>query len=182
MKISFYLLILFLAACASKSPVIFPRPVENKQVENENSYEPPIDYDGLQTFLNLERPAEQLGYTEKKFPTCEVGYGYSSNKNCRNDYFVLIHFKLLCRDSSRDQYTTALGSDDMRPLSGRLVKWSLNSAKGSLYLDENGQGQIRTTASNSPKNKRLKLNIENDNLYMKAGEMSKVVTPSNWCH
>ena len=130
----------------------------------------------------MERPAEKLGYVEKSFPTCEVGYGYSSNRNCRKDLFVLIQFQLLCRDSNEDSYTQALGAADVRPLKGRTVKWTLNNDTGLIYLDDQGQGQIKKTSRSSPKFMRLKLNIDNDNLYVKAGEINKIVTPSNWCN
>lgn len=76
----------------------------------------------------------------------------------------------------------ALGAADMRPLTGRQVKWTLNNNKGVLNLDDRGQGQIKTTSRFSPKSKRLKLAIDNDNLYIKAGEINKIVTPPNWCH
>ena len=70
----------------------------------------------------------------------------------------------------------------MRPLNGKTVKWTLNNDTGILYLDDRGQGQIKTTSRSSPKTKRLKLAIDNDNLYVKAGEINKIVTPSNWCN
>lgn len=172
------------ASCASKPKAVFPVPVEKPALETpiDPYYQPVVDYDGLQTFLKLDRPVERLGYVEKAFQTCDVGFGYSSNKNCRQDYFISIHFQLLCRDSNEDSYTEALTAADMQPLKGRVVKWTLNKSTGSLNLDDNGRGQIKTTTRNSQKYTRLKLNIANDNLYLKAGEINKIVTPSNWCN
>lgn len=181
-----YALLLFSSACVSKSPVVFPEPVEKPATEivsePEAISEPLIDYDGLQTFLGLDRPIERLGYVEKSFSTCEVGYGYSSNRNCRTHYFILIHFQLLCRNTNEDSYTEALKSQDMRPLNGRSVRWTLENMKGILSLNGSGYGKIKKTSRLSQKSKRLKLNIGNDNLYMKAGEINKVVTPANWCN
>ncbi len=176
---------LFFSACASKPVAVFPVPVETPPAEivTSQSYsEPKIDYDGLHSYLKMDRPAERLGYVEKAFPTCEVGYGYYSNRNCRRDYFVSIHFQLMCRDSNEDSYTEALTAADMQPLKGRTVNWSLNKAGGTVTLDNSGHGQIKTTARNTQKSGRLKLNIDNDNLYVKAGEINKIVTPSNWCN
>lgn len=176
------LFVVFISACASKPSVVFPTPAQ-KSVETEDApQEIIIDYDGLQSLLKLDRPVEKLGYVEKSFPTCEVGYGYSSNRNCRRDFFVLVHFQLLCRDSNEDSYTEALTAADMRPLRGSSVRWTLSNARGNLNLDDQGRGQIKTTARISQKDKRLKINIGNDNLYVKAGEINKIVTPSNWCN
>jgi hypothetical protein len=177
---------LFLTSCASKPTYEFPVPVEKPPAavapEEPQSTDIVVDVEGLQRYLKLEKSVDNLGYTEKGFSTCEVGYGYSSNRNCRRDYFVLIHFQLMCRDSNEDSYTEALGASDMRPLKGRTVKWTLDKDTGIIYLDDRGNGQIKTTTRTSPKLKRLKLNIDNDNLYVKAGEISKIVTPSNWCN
>ncbi len=178
----FLFFVVFISACASKPPVTFPTPAQKTVEQEEAPQEIIIDYDGLQSLLKLDRPVEKLGFVEKAFPTCEVGYGYSSNRNCRRDFFILVHFQLLCRDSNEDSYTEALTAADMRPLRGSSVRWTLSNSRGSLNLDDQGRGQIKTTARNSQRDKRLKINIGNDNLYVKAGEINKIVTPSNWCN
>lgn len=176
-------LLFLISGCATKPQASFPVPVQKTQeFENEDGRRPKIDHDGLQTYLGLDRPATQLGYMEKSFPTCDVGYGYSSNRNCKTDYFVSIQFQLLCRDSHEDSFTHALGANDMKPLKGSSVIWTLNQMSGKLVLDNDGRGQIKTIARNTQRQKRLKLNIANDNLYVKAGEINKIVTPANWCN
>lgn len=183
MRYLFLLSILYwLTACGTqpKAPVMPESPV-SYPVETTESFEPQIDYDRLQTHLKMDRDTESLGYSEKSFATCEVGYGYPSNRNCGKDYFVLIHFQLMCRDSNQETHYTALGSSDMQALKGRQVKWSLHKSSGTLRLDDRGYGQIRTTAASTLKHKRLKINVGNDNLYMRASDINKVVTPSNWC-
>lgn len=140
-----------------------------------------IDYEMLQKSLGLDRDIHELGYEEKSFNTCEVGYGYSSNKNCRLEYLAVINFQLLCRDS-QGTISTPLTREDMRPLNGRTVNWTLHGLRGSSRLDDDGHGQIKTVFKNSPKFQRLKLNVDSDNLYLRAGEIKRVVTPSNWCN
>lgn len=140
-----------------------------------------IDYLGLHRSLGLERPAEDLGFMEKSFNTCAVGYGYSASRDCHREYFVAAHFQLLCRDSE-GTISTALSRDDMKPLSGRTVTWTLDGARGTLQLDGEGYGQIKTTFVKSQKAQRLKLTVDNDFVYVRAGEVKRLVTPRNWCN
>lgn len=140
-----------------------------------------IDYPSLQKSLGLERAPGVLGYTEKSFATCTAGYGYASSRNCRRDFFAVIHFQLLCRDSE-GTISTALNRDDMRALSRRSASWTLSGKKGTMQMDEEGQGQILMSFSSSPRFQRLKLTVDNDFLYLKAGEINRVVVPGNWCN
>lgn len=141
-----------------------------------------VDLEGLQRHLNFYRSSEKLGYAEKFFSTCDVGYGYSGNTNCRKEYFILINFQLFCRHVDSDTYTAALNKHDMRPIAQKTVNWTLQNQKGELNLDNRGFGQIRTTARGSLRSQRLKLVIENGNLHIRAGEVTKVVTPAEWCY
>src|SRR5688572_30068319 len=94
-----FISLLFVACASKQTQPIFPEPVEKPVSEKYEPAEVRIDYDRLQEHLGLKRNFDSLGYAEKSFDTCRVGYGYSSNKNCRKDYFVLIHFQLMCRDA-----------------------------------------------------------------------------------
>lgn len=140
-----------------------------------------IDYLGLHRALGLERSDTELGFIEKSFDTCAVGYGYSASNDCRREHFVSIHFQILCRDSE-GTISTALGREDMKPLSGRTVTWTLPGARGTLRLDGEGYGQIRTTFPKSQKTQRLKLSVDNDFVYVRTGEVKRLVTPKNWCN
>lgn len=180
LKIVAIISILFLMGCSTQSP----KPDSQKPQIPTGGVEQKlnIDYDRLQSHLKMDREVESLGFVEKPFPTCEVGYGYPSNRNCRNDHFVLIHFQLLCRSTNADTYYGAIDSYDMRPLKGRTVRWNLSRASGVVNLDDKGYGQIKTTARSSQKYQRLKLAVGNDNLRIKAGDMRQIVTPPNWCN
>lgn len=190
-KIWLCFLLLFLAACTSA-------PTKKNTIEPEESvpapkvpmkasrpgFEKPIsvDYDGLQRHLGLERELERTGFAEKSFSTCEVGYGYSSSKDCRKEFFVVINFRLMCRDSV-GTVSTVLTEDDLMPLRRRSVTWLLQGAgTGEIQLDNEGYGQIKTTMATSGKKQRLKLTVDNDFLFLKAGEVKRIVAPGNWCN
>ena len=51
----------------------------------------------------------------------------------------------------------------------------------TIILDSQGRGQIRSIFASSPKEKRLKVATQNDFLYMQAGAIRRVITPSTWC-
>lgn len=139
-----------------------------------------IDYEGLQASLKLIRSRETLGYLEKSFETCKAGYGYPSNQNCRRDFFVLIHFKLLCRDADESSHT-AFDASRMEPLSHREVNWSMRDRRGTLTLDDQGFGQILTTSPVSLKSQRLKISADNENLHIRASDLGRIVAPPAWC-
>lgn len=175
------LLFVLLAACSS-APKKSEPPKESlpassgAKIEEEN-----IDYASIQRSLGLSRDTGDLGYVEKSFNTCQMGYGFSRSQNCHKEIFAVIHFQLLCRDS-QGTISTALTRDDMEALAGRNIRWSLHKKGGAVVLDHDGHGQILMSFPQSPKYQRLKLAAGNDALYLKAGEIKRVVTPSNWCN
>jgi hypothetical protein len=178
--------LILIAGCTSlevqidKKAAEEPAPVVRIPPETDSS-ERPIDYLGLHRSLGLEREKHELGYAEKSFDTCSVGYGYSSTNNCQKAVFVSIHFQLLCRDSE-GTVSTAIAREDMQPLSGRSLKWNLKVARGTMQLDSEGYGQIKTIVSRSQKGERLKFAVDNDFVYVRAGEVKRLVTPKNWCN
>lgn len=160
-----------------KSPPI-KEPSEPVLVQDDNGSA--IDYNSLQTYLKLDRDPEQLGFAEKAFNTCDAGYGYSRSQNCHKEYFVVIHFRLLCRDSE-GTISTVLTESDVMPIAGRPVRWTLKGISGTVMTDGNGYGQIRTIASSSQNRQRIKIAVGNEFLYMRSHEITKVITPRPWC-
>ncbi len=142
---------------------------------------PSIDYDGLQRFLKLDRSFSTLGYSERMFNTCEVGYGFSGTNDCQKRFFVVSHFQLKCRDSE-GTISQILTAADLRPISRRTVNWTLKDASGSLMTDSEGYGQIAMVSPRSQRAERLKLGVDNDFLYLRAGELKEMITPKNWCN
>lgn len=139
-----------------------------------------VDFVALQRFLGLERASQRLGYAEKSFNTCDVGYGFSKSHNCRQRYFVVVHFQMMCRDSE-GTVSQIVRPSDLQANSNRSVRWNLKDYNGIATTDGDGYGQIRVVSGQSQKQQRLKLAIASDFLYLRAGEIQKVVTPRNWC-
>ncbi len=155
-----------------------PKPTREKETRKQPLN---IDYVGLHRSLNLERNSENLGYREKSFATCQVGYGYPANSDCRQEYFISVYFRLVCRDSE-DTISTPLTEQDLFPLSGRSVRWNLGKGSGDLELDSDGYGQILAVAPVSQKAQRLKLTADQNFLFLTANTITRVVTPKNWCN
>lgn len=178
MKLIVTLLLLTIAACTSapkKESVYTPPPVK----ETSGS-EPSIDYSSIQRELHLDRPAEQLGYTEKSFNTCDMGYGYSKSRNCRSLYMVVLNVRLMCRDSE-GTISTILTDADVAPIAGRTVRWNLKAVQGAVITDHQGYGQIVAVSPRSERKERIKLAVGSEFLYMRANEITKVITPKPWC-
>jgi len=142
--------------------------------------EPNVDYVALQRSLGLERTPESLGFAEKPFNTCTAGYGYSSTNNCRQMYFVVINYQLTCRMSD-DAVANGISNEDQIPIGNRSLIWTLKGVNGNSQTDSQGFGQIATVSAISQRPQRLKLSTGVDFLYMKANELTKVVTPHSWC-
>jgi hypothetical protein len=139
-----------------------------------------VDQEALKSFLQLNRRYNELGYSEKSFNTCEVGYGYSSTNNCRKKTFVVIHFQLMCRDSE-GTVTQALTQNDLKPISRQSVKWTLKNTAGLLLTDSEGFGEIAVISAESQRTQRLKLSVGNDFLFLRASEITQMITPKSWC-
>ena len=185
MKIVLVLFLMALSACSSKPKEIEParaRPIilEQTGVDSDNQVLN-IDYIGLQKELGLEFAANNLGYREKSFNTCEAGYGYSPTKNCRKAFFSVLIFQLMCRDTE-DTVSSVVLESQMFPLSNRKVRWVFKDQQGLIDLDNLGFGQIMTVMSQSSVAQRMKLAVDNDFLYMRASEIKRIVTPRNWCN
>lgn len=182
MKIILLISALFLmVGCATKE--IRPADEPASKVTPSFSADPgdrAIDFVALQRSLGLDRNAESLGYREKSFNTCEAGYGYSRSQDCRKQHFVVIHYRLQCRDSE-GTVSQALSADDLRPISNRDIKWNLKGREGISRTDSDGFGQIRAVFPASQKRERLKLATNGDFLYLRAEEIDRIVTPKNWC-
>lgn len=179
MKIIISLLLLTLVACTTPpKKATAPSPAIDDTARGQT---PSIDYFSIQRELHLDRPVEQLGYAEKNFNTCQMGYGYSKSQDCRNLYMLVLNVRLMCRDSE-GTISTILTEADVTPIAGRTVRWNLKSVQGSVVTDHQGYGQIVAVASRSERRERIKLAVGNEFLYMRANEITKVITPKPWCN
>lgn len=172
-----------LATACSSAPVESPiykgkTTLPSEPVSNEQTS---IDYVGLQRAMGMEIPMEKLGYREKAFDTCQAGYGYSTTHNCHREYMVVINIQLQCRDS---EGTVANGvtNADLTAIANRPVRWNMKPNQGVTTTDSDGFAQIMTVSARSPRTERLKIAVGNEFLYMRANEITRVVTPRPWCN
>jgi len=178
-------ILLFLVGCGTsskKETMATPYP-ESRSDKAESLPEADgqnIDYMGLQRSLALDRSFDDLGYSEKEFNTCQVGNGYSPSRNCQHQYFVVINFRLLCRDTEGTISEVVMDAD-LTPIAQKNLKWVLKGPKGVLQTDDGGYGQIRTVSSVSQRHQRLKITLGSEFLYVRANEITKITTPKPWC-
>lgn len=180
MKCYLLLGLLALTACSTtpKAPApVAPPPV----VSADDGREINIDFESIKRHLQMDRERTSLGLQEKSFNTCDTGYGYSKSQNCRQQNLTVIQFRLLCRDSE-GTISTVLTESDLRPLERRSVRWNIRNSKGVTYTDSDGYGQILLASNASEKTQRVRIAIGNEFLYMRAGELQKVITPRPWCN
>ncbi|WP_413580679.1 hypothetical protein [Bdellovibrio sp. HCB288] len=172
-------LLAMLTACTTQQPAPPPSttPPMSTQVGEESSS---IDAVAIQRALHLERNVEQLGIQEKSFNTCEMGYGYSRNKNCKTAYMTVLNVRLLCRDSE-GTISTVLTEADVTPIAAQTIRWSLKNVSGEFVTDGLGYGQIVALSYRPQKRERVRLALGNEFLYMRAHEITKVITPRPWC-
>lgn len=137
-----------------------------------------VDYDGLEKDLNLWRPRAELGFAEKSFDTCTVGRGYPNDQDCRREYFVSIHFQLVCRPNDESE---VLDPDRLRAPRGKPARWQLGGRQGEARLDRRGRGQFKGVFRTSQKTQRLKVSVDRNFLVVRAGEIERVITPADWC-
>ena len=152
-----------------------PSGVEALSESKEN-----IDIVSLQKYLNMHRQYNQLGYSERIYNTCQVGFGYSATENCKKKYLVLSQFQLMCRNSE-GTLTESISQSDLMPIARQNIKWKLKNAEGVVTTDNQGYAQILMISDESQKMQRLKLNLDNDFLFLKAGELTQMITPQSWC-
>lgn len=172
----FVMFALLFVACASTPEKTPPAPLPTVSESREST----IDLVALQTHLQLDRRPDELGYAERAFNTCQVGYGYSSVHNCRQQYFVVLNFRLSCRNSE-GTVSYGLEESDLRPIADKGVRWNLKGLSGTAPTDGEGYGQIHVISDRSQKRERVKLAVGNDFLYMRANEVTRIVTPGSWC-
>lgn len=149
-------------------------PLDNAKVEEV------IDYNLLEQAVNLKIPTEKLGYYQKSFNTCRVGSGYPSNTNCRNLNYVVIHFRVRCRDT--EGTTSEIVTEaNLRDNANKDMIWTLQNKTGEIVTNGEGYGEIREVYQGSPKIERLRVSDGKRFLYLKANELTTAIVPNNWC-
>lgn len=171
-------------ACASapKSEPLAAPVVQQAQTQSSNGKMIRVDVEGLKRSLGLDRSRGDLGYQEKQFNTCEAGFGYP-RENCQAQTFVSIHFRLQCRDTMGTT-SEVVTSAQMDPIANKQVRWQIGKTKSATVTDADGYAQINgiLSQSSAPKGQRLRLAVDEQFVYVRAGEVTRIVTPSNWCN
>lgn len=174
MKILLAFLVLILSSCGTK-----PVKVEVAQPEYLDENGESIDIAGLRAHLNMDRANEDLGYSEKSFFTCSVGYGFSGSQHCRPQYLIVLNFRIQCRDS--EGTVSSVTNEELTAVNSDHLRWNVGQTQGYTRTDREGFGQLVTLAPTSMKEKKLRLTNNNDFLLMTAKEVRRIIVPRPWC-
>lgn len=179
-KLHFVALAVLSTACASAPKAESPPKVEPGPVPI--AIQPAtlqIDVDGLQRSLGLERSRFTLGYQEKTFNTCDAGFGYPKVA-CRLQTMMVLNFRLQCRDTTGTT-SEIVTNAQTQPIANKTVRWQVGKQGSTTPTDDDGYAQIRGIYSKSPRSERIKLAVGTHFVYMRAGELTRIVTPPDWC-
>lgn len=177
------LVLVFFASCQSLPERIKTAPAATTEKEAPKKFtnqELQIDYNSVQRLLGLDRNITQLGYTERSFNTCQVGFGFPTDTNCITKYFVVIHFKLMCRDSD-GTVLRQIEESDLKPLANQQLSWTLKNTQGKVRTDSNGYAQVVVVGPSSQKTERFRISSLKDFLLLRAGDIQRLIVPKNWC-
>ena len=161
---------------APRKVIPSPRIDSAPQSDQASPAQERIDLIGLKRSLGLE--GEQLGYAERLFNTCDVGYGYASAQNCRARALVVIRVQLQCRESNGSENSTNYQTE---PLGATDLIWTLAGQKGGARTDGDGRVEIAMIAASSPREQRLRIVRSNDFFAVTAEDARRVVAPNAWC-
>jgi hypothetical protein len=157
---------------------------EQSRPEAPNSIAAPevvVNFDQLEQVLNMRVDKEKLGYFEKTFNTCKAGSGYSATHNCENLNYVVIHYRLRCRDTegTTSEIVTEANIED---IANADIKWTLKDQTGIAQTNGGGYGETRAVFKTSPKRERFIVSNGTSFLYLRANEITTVIAPKNWCN
>ncbi|MBX3022694.1 MAG: hypothetical protein KF799_13560 [Bdellovibrionales bacterium] len=132
-------------------------------------------HEGLKTALGMYRSPGDLGFAEKSFNPCSFGL---SGGQCKNQYFSVVHFQLLCRDSEGSVSSAPIA---LQPIVAGNVKWKVGNQSGGTQTDSQGFGQFTMMSPRSARGQRLTLRIGPQFVAFTVSEVSKIILPKNFC-
>jgi hypothetical protein len=159
----------YLMGCASPEPMPYTPTMEAPRAK------PSDPNQSLRSALGMTRDATDLGYDEKSFDPCS--FGLTSQSGCGHQYFAVVHFQLLCRDSEG----TISMAGNVQPIVSDHMTWQLNGMTGPTQTDDRGYGQFSVVSRKSTKNQRLILHIGPQFVAFNVSEVTRVVLPKNFC-
>lgn len=174
-----------LSGCATESVVMTLPPPDGSTPEptgsrSKGAHSRPVDslsLHELQTQLSMNRPPDDLGYAEKNFDGCHVGFKNDQGV-CGRRFLSVLNFKLVCRDTVG---TTSRVPSSLMPLSNHTMQWRFGGQSGNLTTDSLGYGQVQMVSSRPVSTDRFMLLIGTKTLGVEAAEVSQIVLPGNWC-
>ncbi len=198
MKISKFLIstaLLTLSACAHQE--VTPQPAKETKPSERILWQPNLEKQGaeatsptaqekkaekdridivdIERRLNLDDKFYKLGFHEKSFNPCLYGY---KTKTCERELFTIINFQVVCRDSEGTVQNT---NHILTPFALKPLHMKVGSHLDESQTDDKGYGQIRFLATSTAKESRFILSSPPFSLGLHAGEVKKIVVPSDWC-
>jgi hypothetical protein len=146
-----------------------PKPSAKKDLDRE------IPVDDVARKLNLGLHFDELGFHEKRFDPCALGY---KTKSCETQLFTMINFQVVCRDS---EGTIQSNNYTLTPLALKPLHLKVGSHLADSQTDQNGFSQIRFLAKTTARETRFILSSPPFLLALHAGEVKKIVVPNDWC-
>jgi len=131
---------------------------------------------GLKAALGMARSPADLGFVEKAFNPCS--FGLAGSASCKQQYFSVVHFQLLCRDTEGSVSAMPISP---KPIVANDVKWKVAGISGGTHTDGQGYGQFTVRTSRSARGQRLILRIGPQFVAFDVSEVSKIVLPKNFC-
>jgi hypothetical protein len=182
----FLLLILFSVNSCSTKPIAvendesieLPRAttknsMQEKLPQTKRAFE--FDLDELEKKLNLGSKFDELGFHQKRFTPCAIGYQAAG---CDSHYFTMINFQIVCRDTTE---TTESSDHILTPLANKDLELRLNKKIENVQTDSEGFTQMRLVSNGSVSTSRLIILSSPNSLGLRAGDTKKIMVPRDWC-
>lgn len=165
----FLITVLIVAGCTTPEKMPYT-PIESTPVPKADPNE------GLKSALGMYRSNTDLGFVEKTFNPCS--FGLSATGGCQQQYFSVVHFQLLCRDSEGSVSSAPV---DLQPIVAPSVSWKVAGQSGDTATDSQGYGQFSVLTKRTARGQRLILRIGPQFVSFTVSEISKIVLPKNFC-
>lgn len=175
--------VFILGGCASNSnsskssePLDLP-PTRAEKPHKDSRQTAGIDLSALRNHLGLKRNQNDLGYAEKAFDGCRLGY-YGEDGKCGPRYMTVVNFRLVCRDSEDTVQTIVT---DTKPVVTDQVKWKLSDVGGVTKTDSSGYGTLQVVTNKTLRGQRLVLTVGQQFLGLRISDVTQIVVPVYWC-
>ncbi len=168
-KIPWLAFTLLLQACATTSTVTAP---ESTQLGYEE-----VSLEEVEQNLGLND--QDLGFYSRAFNSCSLPNSARGDDKCGDRHFSVIHFRILCRDTTGTTENTVT-SLDLRALTKNL-EWIVGPHRGRIQPDADGYGKVRVISTKPIGKNRFVLKSGKAALGLTSEDVSRIVVPDDWC-